>query len=104
MAFLAGDPDPSYPVTLSAAITRRLYTWAVRLAALRGIPRPDDSPWVITGSKRDRPLHDLHYWWKRIQVRTRLDGVRIHDLCNCYASGPLLGDEVMVAALLLRTP
>ena len=63
------------------------------IAVLRGIPRPDDSPWVITGGKRDRPLHDLHYWWKRIRERAKLDGVRIHDLRHSYASGGLLVGE-----------
>ena len=63
------------------------------IAVLCGIPRPDDSPWVITGSKRDRPLHDVHYWWTRIRERARLDGVRIHDLRHSYASGGLLVGE-----------
>ncbi len=63
------------------------------IAVLRDLPRPDDSPWVITGSKRDRPLHDLNYWWKRIRGRAKLDGVRIHDLRHSYASGGLLVGE-----------
>ena len=63
------------------------------IAVLRGIHGQGDNPWVVTGNKPGSPLHDLHYYWKRIRKRAGLDGVRVHDLRHSYASGGLLVGE-----------
>ena len=55
--------------------------------------RQEDNPWVISGSKPGSPLSDLNYYWQHIRKWDCLDGVRIHDLRQSYASGDLLVGE-----------
>ena len=106
------DPDQQSPILMSFAaffcgivhelgcvgngvgvLARIVHLVDPAIAVLQGIPRHDESPWVITGRKRDVPLHDLQFYWHRIRKRARLDGVRIHDLRYSYAGGGLLVGE-----------
>ncbi len=62
------------------------------IAALHGIQRKEDSPWVIPGLKRDAHLAFLHdrgasSWSAGIR------NLRIHDLRHSFASGGLLVSE-----------
>ena len=63
------------------------------VAVLRAVPRREDDPFVIAGSRPGRPIKDLHHYWQRIRTRAGLEGVRIHDLRHSYASGGLLVGE-----------
>ena len=63
------------------------------IAVLRAVPRREDDPFVIAGTRPGRPMKDLHHYWQRIRTRAGLEGVRIHDLRHSYASGGLLVGE-----------
>ena len=58
-------------------------------AVLSGIPRSDDSSWVIPGRRPDRRLGAIHQVWMRLRARAGLDDVRLHDLRHAYASRAL---------------
>ena len=59
------------------------------LGVLAGIERVRRSPWVITGSRRDRHLATLNYHWHRVRERAEVEDVRIHDLRHSFASRAL---------------
>ena len=63
------------------------------ISVLQRIQRIGDNPWVLTGSKTEKPMSDLDYYWQRIRDRADLEGVRVHDLQQTYASGGLLVGE-----------
>ena len=75
------------------------------IAVLRGLPRNDDNPWVITGRKPGSHLTDLQHPWRRIRARAGLNDVRLHDLRHSFASGGLLVGEglPMIGKLLGHT-
>ncbi|RFU13873.1 site-specific integrase [Rhodobacteraceae bacterium W635] len=53
---------------------------------LRGAPRLDGNPWVITGTLPGKPLSDLQPFWQRVRARAGVKDVRIHDLRHTFAS------------------
>ena len=63
------------------------------IEVLRGIPRPEDSPWVLPGVKQGKHITYLHDSWKRILDRAGIENLRIHDLRHSFASGGLLVGE-----------
>ena len=63
------------------------------MAVLHGMPRDNDSPWVIPGQKRGAHLAFLHGPWYRIVARAGIGNLRIHDLRHSFASGGLLVGE-----------
>ena len=71
-------------------------------AVLDGIPRFEDSPWVIVGRNPDAPLVNLGAAWGRVRAEAGLDDVRLHDLRHSWASRALaLGESLsMIGALL----
>jgi len=56
------------------------------LDVLLAIPRIDDNPWVITGTKDGARLTDLQPFWQRARARAGIKDVRIHDLRHTFAS------------------
>lgn len=48
--------------------------------------RAAESPWVIRGRVKGRPLVVLPHAWERIRTRAGLAGVRVHDLRHSFAS------------------
>ena len=69
---------------------------------LDGIERIEGDPWVIRSRKPGRHLTGLFYYWSRIQARTGLHDVRIHDLRHSYASQALaLGEGLPMIGELL---
>jgi integrase len=72
---------------------------------LKGIEKPEDNPYVITGKKQGSRLTDLQHPWRRIRAKAGLNDVRIHDLRHSYASGALaLGEGLpMIGKLLGHT-
>ena len=57
---------------------------------LGGLPRDQDSPWVIPGRHPGTHLCELADAWKVIRTRAGLDDVRIHDLRHSCAAPPYL--------------
>jgi integrase len=54
------------------------------LEVLKNLTR--SSIYVIEGAKNDQPRADLKKPWAAIQLRARLEGVRLHDLRHTFAS------------------
>ena len=75
------------------------------IAVLRGFPRNDDNPWVITGRKPGSHLTDLQHPWRRIRAQAGLNDVRLHDQRHSFASGGLpVGEDLpMIGKLLGHT-
>ena len=75
------------------------------VSVLSALPRPEDSPWVISGKNPGAHLTDLQKPWRRIRARAELDEVRIHDLRHSFASRALaLGESLpMIGKLLGHT-
>ncbi|MBX3026970.1 tyrosine-type recombinase/integrase [bacterium] len=48
--------------------------------------RADDSPWVLRGRAKGRPLVGLPHAWQRIRTGAKLPDVRLHDLRHSFAS------------------
>ena len=72
------------------------------MTVLDGIPRSEDTPWVIPGRKPGTHLSDLNHYWRSIVGRARLTDVRIHDCRHSYASRALaLGHGLSVIGRLL---
>ena len=63
------------------------------MAVIRGIPRSEDSLWVIPGQKQGAHLAFLHGPWYRIVEWAGIGNLRIHDLRHSFASGGLLVGE-----------
>ena len=63
------------------------------IAVLRGIPRMEDSPWVLPGVKQGKHIAYLHDSWRRVLDRAGIENLRIHDLRHSFASGGLLVGE-----------
>ena len=63
------------------------------IEVLRGIPRLEDSPWVLPGVKRGKHIAYLHDSWRRVLDRAGIESLRIHDLRHSFASGGLLVGE-----------
>ncbi|MDE0392228.1 MAG: tyrosine-type recombinase/integrase [Rhodospirillales bacterium] len=63
------------------------------IAVLRGIPRLEDSPWVLPGVKGGKHIAYLHDSWRRVLDRAGIENLRIHDLRHSFASGGLLVGE-----------
>jgi len=45
-----------------------------------------DTPWIIPGRRRGRPMDNIQKPWERIRKRANLEDVRLHDLRHSYAS------------------
>jgi len=56
------------------------------LAVLASLPREKDSPFVIPGQRKDKPLVNLEKPWRYIRDAAGLPGLRIHDLRHAFAS------------------
>ena len=78
---------------------------APAVTVLSGLPRVEDSPWVIPGGKPGRHLADLQPPWERVRERAGLEEVRTHDLRHSFASRALaLGESLpMIGKLLGHT-
>ena len=59
------------------------------LAGIERIERIEGNPWLIRSRKPDAHLPGLSWYWRRIQARTGLHDVRIHDVLHSYASRAL---------------
>ena len=69
---------------------------------LAELPRVEDNPWVIPGTKRGRHLADLNHYWERVRERVKLPEVRLHDLRHSFASRALaLGESLSMIGKLL---
>ena len=69
---------------------------------LAELPRVEDNPWVIPGTKRGRHLADLNHYWERVRERAELPEVRLHDLRHSFASRALaLGESLSMIGKLL---
>ncbi len=72
------------------------------IEVLRGIPRLQQNPWVITGTLPCSHLSDLQPFWQRLRLRTNLPEVRIHDLRHTFASAALaMGEGLPIIGKLL---
>jgi integrase len=54
------------------------------LSILRSLDQSGD--WVIKSEGEDKPMADLNRPWRTISARSKLPGVRIHDLRHTHAS------------------
>ncbi len=69
---------------------------------LRSLPRIDDNPFVIVGTKPGAHLTDLQRPWRRIRKAAGLGQTRIHDLRHTFASGGLaVGEGLPIIGKLL---
>ena len=63
---------------------------------------PRKGPWVFPGSRTDRPVHDILYFWHRVRKEAAIVDVRLHDLRHTYASAALAhGETVLTIGRLL---
>ncbi|MDF2232396.1 tyrosine-type recombinase/integrase [Albimonas sp. CAU 1670] len=67
------------PLYLSAAAL-------AELEALKAATRDTDSPFLLPGRTKGKPLNNLSKPWKRICERAAISGVRLHDLRHTAAS------------------
>ncbi|MCR9088796.1 MAG: site-specific integrase [Rhodobacteraceae bacterium] len=65
---------------------RTLYLSSEAMAVLTQIPRLEDNPFVIAGSKAGRALVNLKRPWTILRATAGLQDVRLHDLRHSYAS------------------
>ena len=63
-----------------------IYLSAAALSVLSNLPRVEDNPYLIPGSKDGAPRVDLKRPWAAIVKVSDLDGVRLHDLRHSFAS------------------
>ena len=61
------------------------------LAILVGLPRIEDSPYVLPGRKDGTHLSPPQHAWRRIRAAAGLDDVRLHDLRHGFASTGAVG-------------
>jgi integrase len=88
MIFLPDSKTGRKPVYLSAA----------SLAILASLPRIEDNPFVIPGTKPGQPRADLKKPWAAVTKAAGLEGLRLHDLRHSFASvgaGASLGVPVI---------
>jgi integrase len=76
MIFLPDSKTGRKPVYLSAA----------SLAILASLPRIEDNPFVIPGTKPGQPRADLKKPWAAVTKAAGLEGLRLHDLRHSFAS------------------
>ncbi len=63
---------------------------------------PRKGLWVFPGSRTDRPVHDILYFWHRVRTEAAIGDVRLHDLRHSYASAALAhGETVLTIGRLL---
>jgi len=63
-----------------------IYLGSPTLAILTGLPRIEGNPFIIAGSKADKPRADLKNPWRAITEAAGLNGLRLHDLRHSFAS------------------
>jgi integrase len=72
------------PDSRSKTGRRVVHLNAPALAVLASLDRL--GPYVIPGAKIDAPRHDLQKPWETIKRRAGLEGLRLHDLRDTFAS------------------
>jgi Phage integrase family len=65
---------------------KTLYLSAAAQRVLADLPRVEGNPYVIAGAKDGAPRADLKKPWTAVSRAAGLEGVRIHDLRNSFAS------------------
>ena len=69
---------------------------------LENVPRVQDNPWVIAGSRPGGRLSNISEQWRRVRTRAGLEDVRLHDLRHSWASRALaLGESLPMIGRLL---
>ena len=69
---------------------------------LVNLPRVQDNPWVIAGSRPGGRLSNISEQWRRVRTRAGLEDVRLHDLRHSWASRALaLGESLPMIGRLL---
>ena len=63
-----------------------IYLSAAAQTVLGQIPKIENNPFLIAGTKRGQPRTDLKKPWAAIKGSAGLEGVRIHDLRHTFAS------------------
>jgi integrase len=63
-----------------------LYLNAPALEVLASLPRLQDNPHIVPGSKQGQPRHDLKKPWAALTKAAGLEGLRLHDLRHSHAS------------------
>jgi integrase len=63
-----------------------IYLNTAALAILAKLPRFEDNPHIIPGSRAGQPRSDLNKPWSTVTKAAGLDGLRIHDLRHGFAS------------------
>ena len=56
------------------------------LRLLQSIPRRDGNPFIFPSGVTGRPSASLFFPWRRIRMRAKLPGLRLHDLRHSFAS------------------
>lgn len=64
---------------------------APALKVLSEISQVEGCPYVLIGSKLDRPYSGLQKVWKKVRTWAALNEVRIHDLRHSFASAGVIG-------------
>jgi integrase len=63
-----------------------IYLSSTAIELFRLIPRTKSNPYVICGGKEGTHFVNLHQSWRRIQIKAKLEDVRLHDLRHTFAS------------------
>jgi len=81
---------------------KSIYLNAPALEVLSNLPRQQDNPYVIVGSKEGQRLINIQKPWSRIRNDAGMPDLRLHDLRHTFASIAVMGGMSlpMVGALL----
>lgn len=69
---------------------------AAALEILSGLPRFDNSPYVLPNPLTGGHLSEIKRTWFSVRHAAKLDGLRIHDLRHSFASVPATGGESLL--------